>query len=1222
MKWFTKGVRGSISLFLSMIILLLVILEGFLIDGSKALAAKMLMSSAGDLAMNAGLTYYDDALRRVYGLFAFCKTEAELKENLEQYFRETLGDSTGSDGTTQYTDQLLQFVQQSITGGWNGEEAGRLLNLSVTSFEASGAEHSSLAEDYVIKNQILEYMKYRGPASLGYGMLEKIFAFKDLSKQQKVMEDKLEYEEHMDEVQQACQDAYTALIAYNTILKRLTPDHVEEESDAINRAIYETVVAEFALNVVQNNEKHKVTHNGKEFDDNWQVKVSGISGHDVEAAFQACTNFEMLKKIYSQGGADANGTFISNLNGNASSRITAAMQAVKLTIGYMEDFEHFKTLYTTWQNWKTYYSERTKELEEAIEDAEEAEEDTNGLEAELRELEETQEKYDAIMNGEDGVPGVTALLGTPGDAGQSGIITVLKAASSMLESDIDGFLSDVSKRLNTIYEDAVTLETAARLAKEKLEEIIAKMEALREKGESWQSSISNLPEGTVKTSMQSDYDNKSRELDRMKIRALENYLENGTAYANELSNEAAFVKVVGFENLYQAQEKSSYALYLRNNWNNSSYNQTTQPYTNRPFQSLSAFVSEWVENANQTEMLTDPSYTVYLLDAWGGQRGSGKWLKMNLQPYRDKWEQTVTEGDEFYQYLERICPEGEAETEECESAKQTKRDLLKKAENVSFEPTGITEHRMSGTGDTKNFNTTGSEADDKTVTKNAKENSKSSANFLQNVGELLKKGRDKLYISEYATEMFSCYTSDLPEGRETPKTLSGFEISQANNYLYKAEAEYILWGNENPKVDVQNTLATIFGVRFLLNMLYAFTGDPEIRSTSLALATSIAGWTGFGVPLVQSVIIIAFALAETALDLEELKKGESIPIYKSSNTWAIKPSGMGRTFKEEVGQAINNSAKKLEHSLFEQMNDLTAAGITEFNDTLTSFSNDKIDDLIDTASAAVLTPVEERLIGLVNVISPGEEDVASAIDEALAGVKQLIDAEPDSLAKTAKQQAVSIMQSSSCKSVMLGAIREVQNRNDLTASQISDRISSALETCRSTLRSQLKGTVSSGMNALTEELKQSIDAENKELQEDVSEKVDQYLMRIDCGVSFAELPSTEDSQKVHTSAADALTMDYSEYVWLFIAVSSVSDTQEGEILRRIGNLIEKNITLGTNPNRTENKQFSMAGAFTFIRLKAQADLRTTFFAMPVPGGNGSAYGPDRISIGYSSVLGY
>ena len=164
MKKFTKEVNGSISLFLSMVILLLVILEGFLIDGSKVLAGKMFLSSAGDMALNAGLTYYDEALRDIYGLFATCKTDEELKENLQQYFQQTLGDATGVSDPG-YVDSLLEYVNASIVSGWDGQEAGKLLDLRLGDFEVKGVEGSSLSESYVIKNQILEYMKYRGPAS-------------------------------------------------------------------------------------------------------------------------------------------------------------------------------------------------------------------------------------------------------------------------------------------------------------------------------------------------------------------------------------------------------------------------------------------------------------------------------------------------------------------------------------------------------------------------------------------------------------------------------------------------------------------------------------------------------------------------------------------------------------------------------------------------------------------------------------------------------------------------------------------------------------------------------------------------------------------------------------------------------------------------------------------------------------------------------------------------
>ena len=90
--------------------------------------------------------------------------------------------------------------------------------MSLSSFHASGLENSTLANEYVIKEQILEYMKYRGPASIGYGMLEKIFAFKDLNKQNKAVEAKLTYEETMSDIQQACQDAYDCIPAIPEIV--------------------------------------------------------------------------------------------------------------------------------------------------------------------------------------------------------------------------------------------------------------------------------------------------------------------------------------------------------------------------------------------------------------------------------------------------------------------------------------------------------------------------------------------------------------------------------------------------------------------------------------------------------------------------------------------------------------------------------------------------------------------------------------------------------------------------------------------------------------------------------------------------------------------------------------------------------------------------------------------------------------------------------------------
>ena len=60
--------------------------------------------------------------------------------------------------------------------------------------------------------------------------------------------------------------------------------------------------------------------------------------------------------------------------------------------------------------------------------------------------------------------------------------------------------------------------------------------------------------------------------------------------------------------------------------------------------------------------------------------------------------------------------------------------------------------------------------------------------------------------------------------------------------------------------------------------------------------------------------------------------------------------------------------------------------------------------------------------------------------------------------------------------------------------------------CRTNLKNKPTGMVTSEINSLTTGLQNSIDASSKELQKDVNDKVDQYLMRIDCGISFSNLP--------------------------------------------------------------------------------------------------------------------
>lgn len=1182
MEKFTKDVQGSISLFLSMVILLLVILEGFLIDGSKVLAAKMLMSSAGDMTLNAGLTHYEAALKDIYGLFAVSETEEELTANLKKHFQKTLGESAGM-ADEGYVDSMLSYIENSIKNGWDGEEAGRLLDLELGSdFSVKGVAGSELSQPYVIKSQIREYMKYRGPASLGYGMLEKIHAFKELDKQQKTMEDKLNYEMEMSEVQKACEDAYENIEQYNRLLEgSLAPLTVEADSLSINKNMREAILAAWCYSAAKRDYR---------YDKNWKQNVS-VSGHNVEQAVRSCSNRDAMVTVYEAATAALETDFSRHPYGT--------MCAIKVTIGYQNDFENYTKLYTTWQNYLKYYEKEMKRLQKELDDLDEDDDDSDILDA-MDELEEELREYEEIYEEAE----------TQIDQFKE----VLDTAKQTLMADIDSRMGTVVREINRLYQDAERLTKLGDAGNKALDDVIKAMDQLKALGAEWQTSIDDLSNGDIKTSMQLDYSNKAEMLDEEKIRILQEKLVNGITYGESLKNAIKATMAVTFKPF--EGEKTKYADWLRLQLEGTVYGNDTLANSSMDYRGFS--VDEWTENAERSQVLSDTSCTMYLIDSGGGKTNAGN-IQMDLSAYQNNMDNISARNDEFFKYLERVCPKSDAESESKKDAENAKKELLEKGKSENLEPEGdlpdLPADVTGASGEIREkFIQTDRDAKDKDVSENAKKNSESSAKFISKVGDLLQDGRDKMYITEYATEMFSYYTIDKMKASDQ-KTLSGYPLCKENNKMYQAEVEYILWGNPSGKEDVKYTMATIFGIRFLLNSLYAFTGDPEIRQISLALATSIAGWTGFGVPLVQSVIILAFALAETAHDMGELKEGKSVPIYKSTSNWCIKPSGYS---KQEIIDVVTNAQSAAKTYLFEQLDHLTEATKEEFRTKLNEYKTDTIDDVISAATAAVLSPIEERVLGLVNVVTPSREQIGAQLEESVQMLEKMVASEEESVMKTAKQKAIAYFRTNVQRQVF-STLAEIQN-SDMSNEQITERIDALFASQKKPMKKALHEVVSPLVEELSGQVENALDSGNEALQQKTSEALDQMLIRVNCGISFADTSSVDvDGAKGRTSGAAALTMNYKEYLWLFIAVKSVEN--EDDIMRRMGNLIHANISLaGQNPVAG----FDISQAYTFIEVDATADLSTTFFAMPVPvsGGGSVTLGNDKYSIGYRGVLGY
>ena len=400
--------------------------------------------------------------------------------------------------------------------------------------------------------------------------------------------------------------------------------------------------------------------------------------------------------------------------------------------------------------------------------------------------------------------------------------------------------------------------------------------------------------------------------------------------------------------------------------------------------------------------------------------------------------------------------------------------------------------------------------------------------FLEAVGNIAATGRDKLYLVEYMRNMFSCYTTNLdPSTGKTyedtanfERTLSNIVISEDNNLYYGGECEYILWGG-TPSSAVNKTKASIFGIRFILNLIYAMSA-PDINALTFEWATAIAGWTVFGVPIVQTVLKIALALAESAYDLNQLCLGKSVPLYKSSTTWAMSPQGMIGIAKDAAAELIENAAKEagayLNDSItniFDKIENTANNKISEIGDDVKKYMNQTIRDVSDKVINATVTPFMNGIKGVLGKIdsSWGKDKIKEELQNCLDKLKE---GATDDIYGQAKTVAIeylegkigevtdtiydSLQEAAGVKSeTIIGKINDLFKTVDSGVnsgtgyiSELNDVISNKI----TELSGDLKKTVTDTLNSTEDNVKEKLNEALNNFSNELSEKVSGGLDKV------------------------------------------------------------------------------------------------------------------------------
>lgn len=785
---------GVIAVFLTLILLPMMLFCGVMIDGARIVGGKNIVAGAGDMATNAALAQYDEALLDAYGLIAMSKTPEELQDNLQEYFEATLN-ANGLD---------LEEVNRSLIYlelGNDGE------------FSASAVSETEIYRAEVMKQQIVEYMKYRAPVMLAQReVLDRLSAYKHLDAEKKAVSHQLEFESELDGLQSEFDAMKKAIDEHEKLYGQLFPVGMIETAMREAKGLYEEIAV---LNVAAKRlEDCTDTASGDE--------ESLAESFNEKAGELGSANAAAFKNLYEM-------VRIYNALGDSPKEIYKQYDSIKE---------------------KSSYEEAKETYEEYV--------DNIGI------IEDYIDAYKSKMNEK------------------------VKTAQSL----INGYWLLADRGIENCSE-----------IMEKLADIQKKMEALEGNYSSW---------GTAVDSISEESSNKET-------------LKNNREHYKEL-----------MDNKDKGNQEFKTAVEENQKWFQKVKAQLEQlnfcGYAVKDIAHYNSFYEEgaaYISGVNSSGSLN--SAGARFMERWYGE------TTLNLAGVTLASLSEL----EFTKRVEEYCNEGNLSAEDKQESKNKSDDLyeqLKEAgtqyktlllsddiENVNvlelgkndlpsvwlgYEASelgeGNSELGISGKVNNKNNRKEISGgAQGKLNEDNSLINGISTiANKIESVGI---EGMSDIYMTEYMMDMFSYYTVEQTGKKEgntyvkndNPEGLSGSALK--DNALYRAEVEYMLWGDENLRDNITKTKAMIFAFQFTSNSIFAFT-NREL--TQQADAISLLFPVGpLGKTAIKSAILAVLSLVETTQDLNQIVHGEKIPLIKKDTTWEtwLVPKGQNSVVELEEG---------------------------------------------------------------------------------------------------------------------------------------------------------------------------------------------------------------------------------------------------------------------------------------------------------------------------------
>ena len=1270
--------RGSLTVFMAGILTVVIIFTTVLIDGGRIILARNIVSGAGDMALNTGLTYYNSVLQDTYGLFAISQNMDELEKNLEVYFNATLK----SGGL--YNQGLVKELVDIALSGRGTEEVSDIMKMKLAKgdFSISQATGANLSNVNILRAQVLDYMKYRAPAVIGYGFLEKMNILKSLPAQQKALEDKKDYEKKLKEIQDLCLEIYKLSREYEDYLINVTgnfktPNEIKNDIYSLGDRNFEYATKD-ALAYVQVEKLPKVTYN-----EHWLTDNGDLQGGDLEYSME---NFEseiadLKTDFYTVTSSLSYSGRIATPKGDASLEYNRFSDYLKYYKRYKTEVYEFQTVVARYNIAEKNYIERRAELEKKKSAYKAKRDEENDYAAEIADLNNQlkdlddnwkilKEWYDKSFVGDWAQTGVNEVV--PENYGSSELSSAPLGPNYNVNNLRDKYMKDLKEDIKLLATPQMRnareyhlwfsgLKKRAVDVRDKLVKLKSASEQLQEIADKWNVDIGNMADSGVKNDMRQDYNTKTKaviegyvdEMTKIFTRSIDystkvitnleafkyagitpatsddsddEWVDSIISYVSSLTNTDTLETVAALESKQEALH--TLGAYMPTGDNDLLFLnfETTIP----------AKIPKVVEK--------DDGYEVVESEFIYKEPRLRNFLGVECYDSKAIYSESETENtdgkyyvDPLFAFLERNSiatkPEDEA------SEYKEKRKNMIKGSDIDNTPEPV---QISGAKIADVMNTSaqaaqimdagtveslqGSKADD--LADNALKASKEAISGFDKIGDILVGGRDKLYLMAYTTTMFSCYTTNREEGRGTnEKTLSGVPFSEKNNEAYRAEQEYILLGSPSLEENVNGVKLRIFGVRFLLNAIYAYTSDSELRNETFAMATMIAGWTGFGVPLVQNILLLAAALTESVLDINDLTSGKEVALYKNPSVWRSRFSGM-----------VQNVVQTAAGELYKKMNEYTDEAKESFNHTLDNYVDNMVDTTTETIITSIQTPIQEKVLWCIAQVGDARDGLEDRLREAVKESFNLMQADIEAevpnggLVAKAKLEAFKAINTSDNQNRLVGYAMEAigitkENINEVTET-VNNNIKNFFDDKRTFLKDKINSIIDKSQlkKKLKTNIGNALDAANSNAQEAINNTINEFNKEFE-GAGGDALTIGDGDKKLELNGFDktkasVFNMSYKDYLMVFLAIQYLIDEQS--VICRMGNLIQTNASKEGSLYYA-GEGFSMQTATVLLQVEAKAEIKPVFLQNEKINNNNEKFkldGQFGYPINYKGVLGY